>query len=317
MKRQDIIARGFIILLLIITGLGTLYFYLTPIEKAVIPAKDLVVEITGLSPQKMLVAGTVDNITDYRVKKIEVVVSTFDDFGYLRDEVVQFSVDIDAHESGTFEKIVVITSVDTITEYEVVEVKCIYDKFPWYVIAIAGLILVWLAKNLFAKRKYYFDVDNSKVVIFASWRKAGVIVDGVLIKEGNLPKFKQEVALFNMKVAGHRLKFYSLNGDIVPSIRALVDNKPVKYTKVRQNLFVKMMDEGVVRGKGDISMKSKYDSDGEAADKYNEERWAKAKGNTGKAATTVATKKSNKCPYCGATNEGDDKFCGSCGGKLD
>ena len=141
-------------------------------------------------------------------------------------------------------------------------------------------------------------------------------MDGVLIKEGKLPKFKQEVALFNMKVAGHKLKFYSLNGDIVPSIRALVDDKPVQYTKVRQNIFVKMMDDGVVRGKGDISMKSKYESDGEAADKYNEERWAKAKADKAVKPTTNP-KKTNKCPYCGATNESDDKFCSSCGGKLD
>ena len=38
-----------------------------------------------------------------------------------------------------------------------------------------------------------------------------IIVDGVLIKEGKLPAFRQEVALFNVRVSGHRLKYYTLN----------------------------------------------------------------------------------------------------------
>ena len=315
--RQDKLARFFIILLLVVTAVATLYCYITPIQKAIIPKEDLTVEITGKGAYKMTVSGKIDNCTNYRVKKIEVVISTFDEFDFLAEEVVQFDIDFDAHESGTFEKTLVITTSGTIVDYQVEDIRCIYDKFPWYVVAIVGLAVVWLSKNLFAKRKYYFDVENSKVVIFASWKKAGVIVDGVLIKEGKLPKFKMEVVLFNMKVAGHKLKFYTLNGDIIPNIRALIDDKPVKYTKVRQNLFVKMMDEGVVRGKGDIAMKSKYESDGEAADKYNEERWAKAKANKSGNATQTTTNKTNKCPYCGATNNGDDKFCSSCGGKLD
>lgn len=314
MRRQDKFGRGLVIFLLVLTAITTFLVYRMPLIPAYIPEDEISIKGTTTTPQKITVSGKIENNTKFRVKQLEVIIAVYDDYGYVRDEIIVFDSGYEVGEKGTFEKTFTVTGPEYIVDANVIEVNCIYEKLPWYLFLIVGLVLVYLVKQLFANRKYYFDIEDKKVVIFASWRKAGVIVDGVLIKEGNLPKFKQEVALFNMKVAGHRLKFYSLNGDFVPSIRALVDDKPVRYTKVRQNPFVKMMDEGVVRGKGDITMKSKYETDGEEADRYNEERWAKAK-----QATVAPTqeKKDTTCPYCGAINSGNDKFCSSCGGKLD
>ena len=278
MKRQDKFARFFITMLFVVTIAITGFLCVMPLVHAKVPRDSLKVTATTSTPQSITISGEVNNRTMFPLTEIEIVLNVGDDYGFTTEQVFKIAVDVAPGETATFTKTVLSSAPDTIKISKNLGIKNVsyeYQKFPYYVVFITGLILTILAKNLFGKRKYYFDIDDKKVVVFASWKKAGVIVDGVLIKEGKLPTFRQEVALFNMKIAGHFFKFYSLNGDIVPSIRALVDDKPVKYTKVRQNPFVKMMDEGVVRGSGDITMRSKYETDGEAAEKYNAERWAK------------------------------------------
>lgn len=316
MKRQDKFARFLISFIGLITIAITAFLLIMPLSNAKVPSDTLNISGTSSTPQTIKVKGEIKNTTMFPITKVEILLTVADEYGFTGEEIVKIKVNVAPGETVAFEESVTSSAPAPIiiTKAKAKEVNFEYEKFPWYLILIPGLILTFLLKNLFANRKYYFNIEDKKVVVFASWKKAGVIVDGVLIKEGNLPKFKAEVALFNMKIAGHKFRFYSLNGDIIPSIRALVDNKPVVYTKVRQNLFVKMMDEGVVRGSGDITMRSKYETDGEAADKYNEERWAK---NANIVTPTSIKPTEVKCEYCGAINNSDNKICNSCNAKLD
>lgn len=348
MKRQDKFARGIIIFLFGLTIIASLLCFMMPLKDAHIPTDKITLTGKASEPNQITIAGHIDNTTGFTLKQITVVISTYNEKGaYIQDETVNIKVNLESKESCDFKHTFMATDKDIVAKAKLKDIECEYNKFAWYLILIPGFILTYLVKQLFANRKYYFDIEDKKVVVFASWRKAGVIVDGVLIKEGKLPKFKAEVSLFNMKIAGHKLKFYTLNGDIIPSIRALVDNKPVAYTKVRQNPFVKMMDEGVVRGKGDITMKSKYETDGEKAEKYNEQRFNKLKKveddeeiedlddlleeyednetfednekiNKPTQVQAVKPKTSNlvACPYCNTMNKSSNLKCSGCGANL-
>lgn len=336
-KRQDKFARAFIILLFAITIIATGLCAGLPFVDAHVPQEELSLMGKNSKPNEITISGKVENTTDFKLDQITLTIKTYDEnLLEIKDETVIIKLDLEAKQSTNFNYVFTATSRETVAKAKVTNIDYKYQKFPWYLIAIPGLAFIFLVKQFFANRKYYFTVDGSKVVIFASWRKAGVIVDGVLIKEGTLPSFKAEVAQFNMKVAGHKLKFYTLNGDIIPSIRALVDDQEVKYEKVRQNLFVKMMDEGVVRGQGNITMKSKYETDGEAADKYNEERFNNHKEfeddeeiedlddlleddeKINKPTPKPKAKTSNlvACPYCNTMNKPSSLKCSGCGANL-
>lgn len=314
-KRQDKVARVFIIALFIITIVAAGICAMMPFKNAYIPKDEIKLTGNTSKPNEINVAGNIDNITDFKLTEVTLTIATYDENGsYIKDETVVLKVDLESKEQIEFDHTFKATSRDVVKKAKVVDIEYTYDKFAWYLVAFPGLALIFLIKQFFANRKYYFDVEDSKVVIFASWKKAGVIVDGVLIKEGKLPTFKAEVAQFNMKVAGHKLKLYTLNGDIIPSIRALIDNQEVKYTKVRQNIFVKMMDEGVVRASGDIQMKSKYETDGEEADKYNEERFKQKEQELNKSKSNTENLKA--CPYCNTMNKSTNTKCSGCSANL-
>lgn len=306
--RQDKLAK-ILVIILIVLSLGVAgYLYIAPLKPANIPREELKATVSSTDPQQITLSGSINNTTKYTIKKIVITVCLIDEEDQIIEKNFIYNNEYKSGESGEFTKTITYDGLK-IVRMEIEEIRCTYDKLNWYIPLIIGVVAVILAKLFFANRKYYLDIDGKKVVIFASWRKTGIIVDGVLIKEGKLPVLPFEVALFSVKVAGHKLKYYSMNGDIVPNINTFVDDKQAKYTHVRQHIFVRMMDEGVVRGSGNISMKSRYEIEGEEADKYHEEM----KKNKDKS-TQIKQKKT--CPYCGASNEADDR-CFNCGGNLD
>lgn len=314
MKRQDKFARFIVMFLFAITVMGAGFFYMLPLRHAQVPTDKMsVLKESESGLHKITLSGEINNCTPFEVEKITIKVTLRNQYNsYISTQTFIIDEDFDAKEKDTFSETFTVFTNETIKEVRIDKITCSYDKFPWYVILIVGLVVITLVKFLFIKRKYYFEIEDKNVVIYASWRQAGVIVDGVLIKEGKLPLVRAEVSLFNMKIAGHRLRFYTLNADVIPNIRALVDNVPVHYTRVRQNLGVKMMDEGTVRGEGNITMRSQYEIEGEAADKYNEEQRKERE----QQAMAQAAPQVKYCKYCGVANDANSKVCSSCGARL-
>lgn len=308
--RQDKLARMLAIIIIVLTLVLSGYLYISPLKQASIPRDQLKASVSKTSPQQITLSGTVNNTTKYTIERIVITVCLIDEEDQLIEKHFIYNNEYKAGESGEFTKSITYDGLKVV-RMEIEEIRCTYDKLDWYIPVIIGVAAFILLKILCANRKYYIDVAGKEVVVFAGWRKTGIIVDGVLIKEAKLPAVPFEVAVFSVKINGHKLKYYTLNGDLLPSINAFVDNVSAHFNKVRQNIFVRMMDEGVVRGSGDISMKSVHDIEGEKADRYNE----KMRKNKGKESPEPAKQK-KICPYCGAVNYSNDK-CSGCGGNLD
>jgi hypothetical protein len=259
-----------------------------------------------------VLSGEVDNCTMCDIKEMEYKIVIEDDYGRkLQTVTVKVNKTIKAGEVGYFEKEFMIGNSNAAYWSLEEDPTCVYDVFPYWVVALAYIVIHIIIQFIFAKRKYYFNVNDHQVVVFSSFKQAAIIVDGVLVKKGKLPSFRQEVAQFNYRIDDQSITIYTLNGALVPSIRITLNRVDVKYTKVRQNPFVKLMDEGVIEGSGNIEMRSRYDIEGEAADKYNEERRKERE-----MAAQGQPQGKKFCPYCGCENDASNSKCSGCGANL-
>ena len=320
MKRQDKFAKAIGIIILALTVIASAVFYLMPFNEPTFDKESMTVHQTG-SGYQYYISGYVTNDTNVTITGLKFEISIYKNDNYVTTKTISMSHDIDP---GDTEKFITNSFIMTEVAFEYAEfyvesIEYTYEQFPWYFIVLIGIVLWSLIQLLFAKRKYYFNINDKKVVVYASFKKAAVIVDGVLIKQGKLPSFRQEVAQFNMQIDGQSLTIYTLNGAPVPSVRITVNRVDVKYTKVRQNPFVKLMDEGVVIGSGNTEMRSRYEIEGEAADKYNEQRRqerlnAEQGGQPTQPTQPQVAKKF--CPYCGCENDASNSKCSGCGANL-
>ena len=311
MKRQDKVAKVISTILIVVFVLATVVLAIMPINDAKLIEESFEITYTGEGFWWEL-SGEVDNCTICDITEMEYEIVIEDEFGRkLQTANVKVNKRIKAGEIGYFSQRFMITNSNASQWSIEKDPTCVYDTFPWWIMAIAYIVVHLLLQLIFAKRKYYFEVNGHQVVVFASFKQAAIIVDGVLVKKGKLPSFRQEVALFNYRIDDQSISIYTLNGALIPSARITLNRVDVKYTKVRQNPFVKLMDEGVVMGQGNIEMRSRYEIEGEAADKYNEEQRQKRE----MAEKGIPANK-KFCPYCGCENDATNSKCSGCGANL-
>ncbi len=310
MKRQDKLAKFLSIFIFVVFALATAAYAILPINSPKIKDKpDLRREAVGSS--YFVLSGEIENPTPFAVKEMQFTINIYDEFeAKFETLTVTVKKNLPAGQTTAFEQKFMVSNPDRVADMKLADnPTVVYAKISWYFIAIAAFALWSLFALLFTKRKYYFEVSGRKVVVYTSFKHAAIIVDGVMVKKGKVPSFRQEVALFSYRIDGQSISIYTLNGALIPSIRITVNKQDVKFDKVRQNPFVRLMDEGVVVGQGNIEMRSMYDIQGEEADEYNEKRRQEKEAQ--KAAETKKV-----CPYCGTANDKNATRCSSCNANI-
>ncbi|MBP3344819.1 MAG: hypothetical protein J6K97_01280 [Clostridia bacterium] len=129
-------------------------------------------------------------------------------------------------------------------EYEVILESAEYEytglyPWTWYLI---GFLMFMLSTMFFSKKKFYFDIQNHKVEIYATLKKAVLIIDGKKFKELKI-KTRFQTAKCAFKVSGKVLSVNLKMGNIFPNVEVKVDGEIPEFTEIKQHVFLKAEDK--------------------------------------------------------------------------
>ncbi|MBQ8909051.1 MAG: hypothetical protein IJY90_02035 [Clostridia bacterium] len=90
----------------------------------------------------------------------------------------------------------------------------------------------------FAKKKFYFDVENHKVEVYADAKNATLVIDGKLYKKLTV-YHRGDNASCQFKIKGKILSVTLKTGNYLPDVSITVDGVIPKFTKIKQHSFLK------------------------------------------------------------------------------
>ncbi len=112
------------------------------------------------------------------------------------------------------------------------------SAFWWYFI---GLTLFCVASLFFTKQKFYFQVGNNKVEVFATPKSVAIIVNGEVVENKNIKG--QNNTVIEYKLGDDEIKIKVGRPGVMPNVETRVNGKEPQFTKVRIKSFIKLQDK--------------------------------------------------------------------------
>jgi len=112
------------------------------------------------------------------------------------------------------------------------------SAFWWYFI---GLTLFCVASLFFIKQKFYFQVGNNKVEVYAGPKSVALIVNGEVIENKSTRGVTNLVV--DYKIGDDQIKLKVGRPGVMPNVQTTVNDKEPNFTKVKINSFLKLTDK--------------------------------------------------------------------------
>lgn len=243
MRNKKVVSFLTIMFILLVVALPTVCVFIPYREPYFSDTTGVFYDIDEKGENVYYFMGEITNPSIVKIEEIKLEIFFYDGNGsFVSKQTIETTIDLASGQTHEFLYMLSVV-VDDLGYWEIVNAEYAFTILqPYYYYAI-GVCLFGVTMLFFAKKKFYFSVDNHTVEVYADARKATLIIDGKLYKELKTKMISEKgMDSCKFKIKGKILEIKLKPGTYFPNIAITLDGVVPKFTKIKQHSFLKAYD---------------------------------------------------------------------------